>query len=189
MKIRISAELPSRERLLVGLAPREVHPPLVRAEESAAAAEQALERARGDLADLERSVAALPSRIHRGEVRSSELAEALRRRDAAALAIGPAERELAKARERVTIEEKNAAIAADREFVRRVEQLERVAAELGHVLAEFNELAAALAATRGPGAFLTAVDWPCSPRCAAERRAMMMSTAPAETSLAWSTKP
>ncbi len=109
MKIKITADLPSREKLLAGLTPREVHPPLVRAEEAAADAERALERARRDLAEHERICSELPARVQAGDVKVSALTEALRRRDASARRVDAAARAVRRARERVDTETKAAA--------------------------------------------------------------------------------
>lgn len=171
MKTKIPIDLPTREKLTAALTPREVHPALVRAEEAAAAAERKLESARRELVDRERSVAELPAKVSRGEIKATALTEALRERDAAALLIPHAESTLTKARERVVAEEKTAQLAVDHEYGKRADQLERAAADLAPALTELAELAAALAATRGPGVVLC-IDWPCSPGCGANMRAI-----------------
>ncbi len=150
MKIRITADIPDRTKLLAGLTPREAHPPLVRAEEAAAAAEQALERARRELAEHERICAAMPARVQAGQVRASALDDALRARDARALLVGSAEHALATARERVAAEERNAAVARSREIDRRMDALVRTENELAAALAEIDDLALALARLQDP---------------------------------------
>jgi hypothetical protein len=164
MKKTLKIDLPDRKTLVAGLAPRDVHPALVQAEEATAKAEQALERRRQQLMVLERIVADLPARIHRGEVKANALTEALRERDAAALLVQPATDTLAKVRERVPTEEKNAKLAVVREIERRSEQLDQVAKDIIPVLEELRELAQALARAQGPGWFAT-LDWTCPPAC------------------------
>lgn len=190
MKTKITIDLPSREDLLRGLEPRQVYQALVRAESDAAKAEQALERARPELAELERTVAELPARVQRGELKASALTDALRERDARARSILSCEASLAKARERLDLEQKTAAAAVQREIERRAEVLGRVAAELAPVLAELHTLSDQLARAANPlalGGFVD-VDWPCAGRCDLERRIAMMSSAPAPVSLAWGGK-
>jgi hypothetical protein len=147
-----------------------LHPALAAAELAATKAGRDVDRVRGDLAGLERKVSELPMFIQRGEARARDLADALRERDAAAMLVEPAQAALAKARDRVTAEEKAAKAALDREIGRRVELLEKAAAEISPYLEALGELAAALANTQGPGAILTSVTWPSSPAEDAQRR-------------------
>lgn len=186
MKVKIVTTLPTRTEIVAGLTPRDVHPPLVRAENDAAKAERELEQLRRDLAASEHTVAEMPARCQRGEVPASRLTEALRQRDAAALTIASAETALVKARERVVAEEKLATIAVQHEVNRRLEQLERIAAEWSPVATELNYMAGALVAMLHPGAVCTSVDWPCAGRCDANRRQTASANAPAPVSLTWS---
>jgi hypothetical protein len=119
--------------------------------------------------------------VQRGEAKAAALTDAMRARDAAALMIHRAEAELAKARERITVEAKAADIAVMRELDRRVELLEKVAADITPVLDEINTLARAIAAKLGPSCVITSIDWPESPADMASRArlAMGVPTVPA----------
>jgi hypothetical protein len=177
MITKIKIELPTTDQLLHGLSPHEVHPPLVAARAAVVAAEHALGRKRAELADHEKTVAALPDRIQRGDLRTDVLTNGLRARDAAALVIGPAEAALAKARERLPVEERAAKQALEREVHRRLEQLERTAAELAPVLTTLNELSRALALVLAPTAIggFPSVDWPCATSCGVNIRGVLLS--------------
>jgi chromosome segregation ATPase len=168
--MKIKAELPSLEKVVGGLDARTLHPALAAAELAVTKAGREVDRVRGELAGLERKVSELPERIRTGTARPRDLADSLVERDACALQIEPIQAALAKARDRVTAEEKAAKAAIDREIGRRVELLEKAAAEVSPYLDELAALAAALASTQGPGAILTSVTWPSSPAEDAQRR-------------------
>ncbi|MDQ3299968.1 MAG: hypothetical protein M3619_25595 [Myxococcota bacterium] len=168
MKTTLKIDL-DRTRLLDGLTPRALHPPLVKAESAAERAAQALEQSRRELADRERVVAGLPARIQRGETKASALSEALRERDAAALLVEPAEAALESARARVVVEEKSAARALEREVERRTDLLERAAADLRPVLDEIRQACTDLGRVLCPTSIGMVIDWPCSVACAVSR--------------------
>lgn len=181
---KISIELPTK--IAEGLTTRDLHPSLARSQQTASDVEQALERARRDLAERERVVASLPERITRGEVKASALTDALRDRDAAALLIPPAEVALAKARERVSAEEKNASRALEREIERRHHVLVKAAAEIAPILEELASMATALTQAESPTAIPCSPEWPCSPACDAHHRVMQRGLAVASAN--WTPK-
>ena len=176
MKIKLNTTLPTVEEITRGLTPHDVHPPLASAEKNVADRERDLEQRRKELAALERRVEQLPADIQAGRAPTGELIEAMRKRDAAAMLVAPAEKAVTAARDKLEAERRIAKGLVVQEFLRREAPLVAAAAELAPVLAEINRLAIALSKTRGDGGVL-ALGWPDSLQTQMERAAQGLGPA------------
>jgi hypothetical protein len=157
---RISIDLPSAAKLVDGLTPREVHPRLGTAEEAVFTATRQVEVARLTLEARASEVATLPARISRGEAPAGELADALRRRDAASLMIAPAQRALDAARAAFDVETTAARRALEREVLRRREILARAVEQLAPTLDELRDLELALSRVLDGANVGLGIEWP-----------------------------
>jgi hypothetical protein len=159
---KIKIDLPSRDELLAGLTADELYPALALAKVKVVGG---LERERDDLrrelARLEGELLALPQRIRDGVAAASALSNTLVMRDNGALRLQHLARLIDEALARVTVEERAARAAVEREVYRRAEKLQRAVDELVPALELFRALDLALGRTIDPAALGGAIRWPC----------------------------
>lgn len=134
--------IPDATEILDGLTLQDVHPPLADAQDAAAEAEQRLEEARRQLTDEQADVAGKQAT----GAGVDELADALRRVEAARLIVEQREQELRAAREAVEQETAAAKVALARAADERIERLQALADELAPALRELGSAFRALRA-------------------------------------------
>lgn len=157
--------LPTVEELTAELELTKVYPPLAKAQRATEKAERKLADCQAKLTALEKEVIALPARIQRGDAPSKRLMEAMRDRDAVAMMIEPAEREVRERKEQETAAHERALKARDDEIDKRIAVLVKAAETLAPYLARINELELALVQVEDPRNACHrshAVDWPIS---------------------------
>lgn len=163
MKFKISITLPSKEELLDGLTPEELNPKLGKARDALASAENALISAREEHARLEQLIKDLPARVRTGHAAASELDDALRQRDSAALMLGPYELAHAEALDLVQRQEERGKALRDEAFRERKAILQRAIESVTPVLNELRELELVLGnAWAGSPTWGVHLRWPMS---------------------------
>lgn len=161
MKFKISITLPSKEELLEGMTPEALNPKLGKARDALAAADLALTNARDEHARLDRLIHALPERIRTGHAVASELDDALRQREAAALMLGPYELAQAEALDLVQRQEERGKAMRDEVCRERKAILQKAIDEVSPVLEQLRILDRALGdAWAGSGTWGVHLRWP-----------------------------
>lgn len=161
MKFKISITLPSKDELLDGLTPEALNPKLGKARDALAAAELALTNARDEHARLEQLIKDLPARILTGHAVASEIDDALRKRDAAALMLGPYELAHAEALDLVQRQEERGKEMRDEVCRERKAILQKAIDEVTPVLEQLRTLEHALGnAWAGSATWGVYLRWP-----------------------------
>lgn len=159
-KSKITINVPSVAEMSDGIELAALHPPLREAQEAVTAAQKSLDEATRARADEQARVAG--KQATGADV--DELADALRRVQAASLVVEQCESELGTAREAVEAETAPARSRTGQELVARVERLQTAADELAPLLRALRDAWSALHAPANRlGFFVPPVAWPCSP--------------------------